>query len=159
MQTIKKFIICSLSFIGAFVSPLDTYDSLLNSSLIFSPLNYNNIIVHLMTYHLRPLSLFNSFVDNVLCKGNKLSLIASMTVFKFQQNFDIISIDSLTDYLQLLSKPNGIDFETLLANILVYSNVKPTNLPLTWLQSIFDLVKHNQFKSSNSQCFVLVTCK
>lgn len=143
--------------LSAFISPLDTYDSLLNSALIFSPLNYNHFIVYLFCHHLRPLSQYASFVDDTITKGGKLNLIASMTVLKFHQNFDILSVDSFNDYLQLLVKLSGLHFETLFANLLAYSNVQQANVPIHWLQSISDLVKQSQFKSSNANNFTLIS--
>lgn len=89
-----------------------------------------------------------------------------MTLLKLHQTFDILSSESFFDFIQILTSKesaSGLSFETLLANLLAYSNVQLENVPLQWLQLIFDLVEHGQFThncsgKSEQQC-AIVSCK
>ena len=142
------------------MAPLATYDNLLNSLLVFSPLHYNRFILHLFTHHLRPLSQVRSSVADVLNggevqKGGKkqLPLLTALTILKFHANFDLLSGKSFTDFVQALTSGKvasseeggcGLPFEAMLANLLAYSNAQQSkeanSLSLQWLDMLYDLV-------------------
>ncbi|KAI2803398.1 hypothetical protein BLOT_007526 [Blomia tropicalis] len=114
-----------------------------------------------MSKHLRPLSqCFTTFSDKSnFLKTNKLTLLQSMCTIKYILCADIISIESFSDYLNQLNKMGIIDFEKILINLLIYSSfddVGQFTSTVSYLQTIYDIVKNVQFNSSNMDSFVLI---